>query len=501
VDDVTTTDLYPEYPTPPAALSTLGAKFREQTTKAAYRKMAQDMADSTVFTDDQYDMIDELSELSNDDRETASIASSDEDSEDGYRSSVEEDTTKEQEVRERENARANAVIDSIMSEDELTTPRQSTMPLGQNEVAVETDKAATETVTETTNAIEDSDAKAPVVVNATGKKAAPVFPGWLAVIIAFLMALSCGIMTFCCVEQNLSSATRFRREALVSALDIFTNSTDATQTFNIDHLLPMPVQTNTTDILGRTAYVTQARAHYQGMSPNLFVVSLPKGANYLWYPQPKDVVAARSNRTLACNSTKLVDGVYAVTIDPAEAYGVVSVFMPASRPSTNYTFTHNFGRRILKLTTYEKATTDVSKAVTKDLTVARVAAKSLTEELQISLNAGLKATQNVTQQIAIQVTRELALMANSAVDAAKSSYGRVTTAGNNTATAIRKDLVSINNSVQKGLSTVGKTAKGLVPSKKSLTEPLRMSRERALKFQEALEKKNKKGSKAGKPRA
>lgn len=71
IDDLTAHESRHHTRTPPAALSTLGARI-----KMEQRSNRDNMSDSTSsFEDGQYDMIDDLSEISNDDHETASVAS------------------------------------------------------------------------------------------------------------------------------------------------------------------------------------------------------------------------------------------------------------------------------------------------------------------------------------------------------------------------------------------------------------------------------------------
>ena len=141
-------------PTPPAALSSLGAKM------AASKREATSES-SSALADGQYDMIDDLSEISNGDHETASIetasiGSNEHIGDDGqltpdYEGSEEDEmvpsntndtaelsepfvslpkrsTFKREKPHELEHTKAeNDLIDSYMSED-LDTPRQSLQP-------------------------------------------------------------------------------------------------------------------------------------------------------------------------------------------------------------------------------------------------------------------------------------------------------------------------------------------------------------------------------------
>lgn len=156
VSDITAhqTRRYP--PTPPAALSSLGARSKMD-------RQGHVSESESTFNDNQYDMIDDLSEISTDDHETASITSNNDDGqltpdEAGSESGGEESTllfedeeqitppstaasyvklpaqsgssssarTFTSDIQQKIRAE-NDLIDSYMSED-LETPRQSTMP-------------------------------------------------------------------------------------------------------------------------------------------------------------------------------------------------------------------------------------------------------------------------------------------------------------------------------------------------------------------------------------
>ncbi|EGP81880.1 uncharacterized protein MYCGRDRAFT_98079 [Zymoseptoria tritici IPO323] len=87
-------------------------------------------------------------------------------------------------------------------------------------------------------------------------------------------------------------------------------------------------------------------------------------------------VSRSDGRELAFNQTKLINGVYHVTFDEDEAHGIITVNMVTRHPRNNFTAVHNFGNPMLHLKTYEKATTDVSKVVTKEVAVIKHAAST-----------------------------------------------------------------------------------------------------------------------------
>lgn len=143
IDDLTAHESRHHTRTPPAALSTLGARI-----KMEQRSNRDNMSDSTSsFEDGQYDMIDDLSEISNDDHETASVASgtdeqrtpADTDSEEGSMFLVDDQDQPSTPPRPTSAQSAfylpfgaqaagfhEGLVQSYASED-LETPRQSTL--------------------------------------------------------------------------------------------------------------------------------------------------------------------------------------------------------------------------------------------------------------------------------------------------------------------------------------------------------------------------------------
>ena len=136
--------------TPPAALSTLGAKMRAQ--EAAMAGSVDTLADG------QYDMVDDLSEMSDNDNDTASLPSTDhhtsEDEgqmtpEDGSVGDVNEtnveadnlidfgdgsvvDLAKTLTLKQQRTAEENKLLESYLNDD-LETPRQSTLRFAEDD--------------------------------------------------------------------------------------------------------------------------------------------------------------------------------------------------------------------------------------------------------------------------------------------------------------------------------------------------------------------------------
>ena len=273
-----------------------------------------------------------------------------------------------------------------------------------------------------------------------------------------------------------------RREALSAAIVKMTNLTDSVNAFNIDHLIPHPATTPPKDDF-------LASVHYQGVQPNHLTISLLKSPSRRRFPEPvKICVDDADGHAIAFNVTKLIDGIYDVSIAPQEAYGQVYCKMFLKSPTVNFTVSHNYGK------SFEKARLDFNKAINKNADVARQNAKSLKEKFALELSAGAVATKNVTTQIALYAARDLQVFANTAV----SVFGKAAAASNGTATRIRKDfvlvqkdLVKFTKDVQQYASSAAQSAKALIPTKKTISSPLAISRERALGLKQLLSRRKK----------
>ena len=283
--------------------------------------------------------------------------------------------------------------------------------------------------------------------------------------------LSIGILSFAVAHES-SVQLHARRDALSGALGHLTNSTNATKSFNIEHLLPAPTTLPSHDIFGRLMTGT-SEVHFQGAQPNYIIVSLPRENGNS--PQVSSIAVHRGEKSIAFNQTKLIDGVYAIILDPNEAYGIVNVAMPCKKPELNISVSHNFGRRYLQLPTFEKARTEISNTVTKDIAVARAGARGITD----CFTAFWGATHNVSTQLAQQVGHEAQALANNTASLA----GRLYSAGDATAAAMRKDIMAVQESFARAETQVDDFVADVAGRvKRSVMEPLAVAHDRAGKI-------------------
>ncbi|KAK0926006.1 hypothetical protein LTR91_002955 [Friedmanniomyces endolithicus] len=482
------------HPTPPAALSSPGPR-----SIAAMAERNQTISPAP-FSDSQYDMIDDLSEISSDDHETASLASDDgivtpeegfdeadaQPEEEGELVESMKETGVESEIKSGEelhqSSRSEAVevendtLDSYL-QDDLETPTQSTM-----HSPAQLHRHPAETEDKTGQVSVDHEApKMSTAFKARKWVTSASIPRWrlpfliLKSIIAVALVSQLPIFT-----HNPIAEHAFRKHALCSAIQQLANSTEASRSFSIDHLLPLPTATST-DVFGH-------QVHYAPLQPNHFIVSIPRSGTIM-SRKIQSVRVHKATRDIAYNQTRIIDGVYDIAFDPTEAHGTVEMEGVMVHPKSAFTIQHNFGNRLLQRQTYEKARTDISKSVTKDIALASDTARTFGEKLQMELLAGAAATKNVTTQLAVQVTRDLQIFVN----AAASMVVKVDHALNKTAYAMSKDLalvsrdvVAFGKSVRKSVSATKQTALALIPTKKMVTSPLKLSHKRATGFRQKL---------------
>ncbi|KAK5698617.1 hypothetical protein LTR97_006263 [Elasticomyces elasticus] len=329
-------------------------------------------------------------------------------------------------------------------------------------------------------------AKAPV---AKAPVASAQLARFLLLIFMSLLVLSVPLFqVFSAFTSNAVTEHAYRKEALSLALSRLSNSTEATKTFSMDHILPTPTAT-ATDMFGRVLYSKPSQVHYAPLQPNHIIVSIPKESGYWMSCTIRSVRAHKGTRDIAFNQTRIIDGVYDIAIDPSEAYGMVDIDGVMANPVSAFTVQHNFGNRLLQRQTYEKVGTGITNTITKDLVLASGTARSFSERLQTELIAGAVATKNVTTQIAIQMTRDLQVFVNAAASVAIKGHRAL----NQTVHAAGKELAIMSNevvtfgrSVRKSISASKKTAQALVPTKKIVTSPLKLSHERAVGFRQKL---------------
>ncbi|KAI7551809.1 hypothetical protein KC331_g2320 [Hortaea werneckii] len=271
-----------------------------------------------------------------------------------------------------------------------------------------------------------------------------------------------------------------RREALEAVLVRLTGNAEATKTFNLDQLLPTPTPMSTT-AFGSVIYDVPEESYFQGVAPNHIVVSLRKSPETWCSPYAKSVRVSKNGNDIQFNETRLIDGVYYITIDPSEAFGNVDIKMVTGCPVREINMRHNFGHRMLQRETYHKARTDLSKTMSKDLITARQAALSFHEKLKVELAAGASATMNITKQLAIYASRDLKVFSAQA----SSLFDQFSRKGNAALQKVRTDL----NLYQQEFARFGDSLKTQIPTPKQALAPLKLARERAAAFKQKVDER------------
>jgi hypothetical protein len=503
--DGSTPDLIETHPpqgqrTPPAALSTLGLKMADHTATDSFNDL----------DDGQYDMVDDASDVSNDTNETVSIASDNLHSDDegmltpeeadgvrdlddllempdhpsatGYsadpvhqqsfrrtrglkrelRKAHEEQAAlqKEHESNEREKT-----LDSFLSED-LETPRQSTMNAFMTSSAMPVDEKDAHSMSPQSSDSKSNTAKGFFSWGKMQTRSVNLFRKTMPVAILSLILSSILYLHSTCSFLQVDT----RREALSSALSQLSNSSDTAKIFNIEHLIPVPAPLNTTTNIFGLSEKGTPDVHFQGVNPNYIVVSLPR-RTYNPSPQIRSTQVLKGDKSIAFNQTKLIDSVYAITIDPQEANGIVTISMLCSKPARNITVSHNFGNRYFQMPNFEKARTDISNTVTKDVAVARAGVRGLTDRV----TAGIAATHNVSSHLAHQMSHEAQILANTATSMVGKLYSTCPTAAD-----VRKDLVAIQDGIARAETQVDDFVADMAGRvKRSVMEPLAVAQDRA----------------------
>ncbi|KAK4554382.1 hypothetical protein LTR86_008590 [Recurvomyces mirabilis] len=277
-----------------------------------------------------------------------------------------------------------------------------------------------------------------------------------------------------------------RREALSSRLPSLVDGAETAKLINASYLVPQPAVTGY-DWAGCKRYTLQDNIRFEVLQPNHIIVSLPPIQDR---PGKKQfhVVGDRTGAQVKVNATELVRNVYDLAIPIDDAHGAITFSGVLPRGGQLF-IEHNFGNRMLQRQTYQKARTDLSNSVNKELTVARDTAKVIREKLGLEVGAGAAATRNITKEVAVQMTRDLQIFAN----AAASAISKMDKVINSTATImikdlalIKKDLVRFTDGIRKTLALAKNSAADTLPTKKTVTEPLKLSRKRALSFKEKL---------------
>lgn len=284
---------------------------------------------------------------------------------------------------------------------------------------------------------------------------------------------------------NSASQIAIRRAALSNALVEVMNTTDATKIFDIEHLVPQ----NTTSTYD---------APFQGKAPNHIVVTIPQKTNGRGFSTPTKWAVQKSEvREVPFNLTKLIDGVYHVSIDPKDAYNQVCVISQTKNPNTSGKACHTFGSRLWQRETYEKASMELSKAVNKDVAVASQRVKTLKDKLGVELVAGAAATKNVTTELAKYVARDLQVFAHTAVsmfdkmdearvEAMQRLDDRINRDVHTGLIKLGYGVQKLQSGVQKSLQVTSHYTKDLIPTKQTFSKSLSGARTRALSFKDRL---------------
>lgn len=517
-DDGSLPDLIVTHPrrgerTPPAALSSLAFKMADGTANNAVDDL----------NDGQYDMVDDVSVVS-DSNDTVSIAStdiltSDEDrafTPDPSESVIEphEATEKAErydhrlddelsrlkqdyhqnlrQVRETEvalqkqyEAVKETALDSFLSED-LETPRQSTIR-SFSKPATATAVGEDGAQGEASSKLSGKDGDAPDVqpqkpVKLFGTSLFSAFKQVYIRLCLFIL-LSVIVRHLCGPSLQLAYPVAgellFRRVKLGNALVEFTNSSsvNATKMFNLEHLLPVPTLLPTKTMFGKQEVGT-LDVHFQGTHPNHIIISLPRKA-LDDAPQLISTYVHKDTQAVNFNQTELIHGVYAITVDPRHAHGLVTVSMPCTKPAMNVIVTHDFGHRYFQRQTYGNARTDISETVNKDLAIARHRVRNLTDRLQSEINATLAATHSIASQISQQASQEAQTLADNAVSVFNGWYAT----SEATAKAIRKDYTAVQERLKQAETQVDEyVAEVAKRAKRSVMEPIAVAQLRAAKI-------------------
>ncbi|KAI7229363.1 hypothetical protein KC330_g7483 [Hortaea werneckii] len=311
-----------------------------------------------------------------------------------------------------------------------------------------------------------------------------IFNKWFAMAsLSWLFIMTIGIfLANPTARSSLDPASHqaVRREALEAVLVRLTGNAEATKTFNLDRLLPTPTPMSTT-VFGSVIYDVPEKSYFQGVAPNHIVVSLRKSPETWCSPYAKSLHVSKNGNDIRSNETRLIDGVYYITIDPSEAFGNVDIKMVTGCPVREINMRHNFGHRMLQRETYHKARTDLSKAMSKDLITARQAALSFHEKLKVELAAGASATMNITRQLAVYASRDLQVFSAQA----SSLLGQFSRKGNATLHKVRTDLTFY----KKELAKFGDSLKAQIPTPKQALAPLKLARERAAAFKQKVDER------------
>lgn len=482
------------FSTPPAALSTLGAKAF-----MARRDYAESLS---ALADSQYDLVqhDELSDHDND-GDTASIASTTSEHSEDDGELIDAEIPSSTRVIDDDEAALDELMDSIG--DTLETPRQSTVATFRPQLTDNLNRTVSTTCIWGDSADEEDE----LIKKTNTKNGANIhgdmelsksaernvqnssFPSLKAILTALVLLLFAGTQLFRHITAStVLSEHADKKQALTISLGSVSNMSDVAKIFVLDHLLPAP-ELRKGDLWGMTyhTYQSQQDVRFQTFSPNHFVVSVP--AKSLFFAPRLEVVNVRraGMHSVSSNWTELVPGVYHIFFDVEQAYGLITVDMEIKHSIPKSKASHYFGTRMLQRHTYEKATTDLSKTVGKRGLVARKTAQTITGKLQHRLTEGIATTHNITQQLAIYISHDLQAVVNETM----TILTRAQQVGKDLIVAEKKDLIRMSESIKHAVTD--HTTKAFIPTRKMIKARLRVAIDHAVglrnSVQHALQRK------------
>jgi len=181
-------------------------------------------------------------------------------------------------------------------------------------------------------------------------------------------------------RPDAASHQAFLQNELSLALKL--TGIDSVNASSIIHFPTKTMVSSGTTSVGLT-YPTAAEVHV-AKSDQLFVAL----ANRL----PAKIYLSRNGKSIAdVNVTKIVEGVYEMSLQPSDAYGQVQVDVNTPRVSTaNETIKVDLGNRLLHGSTYKKAARDVQNGIQRDVEEAHTTAKAVQARFVNGTRSALK---------------------------------------------------------------------------------------------------------------
>lgn len=326
-----------------------------------------------------YDMVDDISDFSSDDHDTVSLASTEQ---------AEDDSPYDQIANVLDDMQSLPLSNSQMSTPALIvsgavdeTPRQST-------------------VTFTPPPMPESDDLKPTKDNEHCKHKQEVPYHWLPVVIPALM-----VFILCIVSPSMNRRPHtpegIRAVHAARQQELFDVVAQIHPHANITHLVPEPEWTER--FFGnQLEYPQQVR--WQPSGDDL-LVSLP-GRIGSTFPAPRRVTAQRGDELLTTNVTRIIDGVYSVSVpDP---FGIITVHISCDQPRSMVTITHDFGRPILHAvrSLAERVSTDIQVFVDQAAVSAQRIEKH-TKEFATALQTELRRDLLLSRERALSIAFDL----------------------------------------------------------------------------------------------